>query len=73
MPSLPTVTVRVAPVAGLVSTIWSPALARPATAPVALCASTGPATSVARQSPMAMLSADLRGLRVLLMRSPRML
>jgi len=51
-----TVTVRVAPVAVLVIVIWSPALARPATAPVALCAIASGAI-VAMHAPRAMPSA----------------
>ena len=48
----------------VMSDAWSPALARPATAPIALCAITGAARE-ARDRPMAMLSRVLRRLRLL--------
>src|SRR5690606_484779 len=47
------------------------ASARPATAPVALCASAGARAMDERQTPIAMQSTDLRKLRVLLISSPR--
>jgi hypothetical protein len=59
VPSSPTVTVRLRPVAGLVIVICSPALARPATAPVTLCAIANGAID-ARHDPNAIHSAALR-------------
>src|SRR3546814_14843412 len=54
-----TVAERVSPVAGLLIVTCAPASARPATAPVTLCANTGAEAMDARQPPIAMHIARL--------------
>src|SRR3546814_3075309 len=55
-----TVAERVSPVAGLLIVTCAPASARPATAPVTLCAYTGAAALDERHAPLSMPSARLR-------------
>src|SRR3546814_15827992 len=62
---------RDSPVGLLTTVTWVPASARPATAPLALCANAGARAIDDRQTPIAMQSTDLRKLRVLLISSPR--